>query len=89
MANKGKESTERDVFTEIDAHTKRASEMFGVPEREVTMEQRRLAKAWNFAEAYGVKDVVMPEHGVEIITVGGRGSCRKFYADYTIKGRGK
>lgn len=36
-----------------DVHVRTASEVFGVPEAEVTPEQRRAAKAINFPVIYG------------------------------------
>jgi DNA polymerase-1 len=38
---------------QLDIHAATASEVFGVPMKEVTLEQRRLAKAVNFGIAYG------------------------------------
>jgi len=38
-----------------DLHVEKASEMFGVPEEEVTDEQRKIAKEENFKEAYNGK----------------------------------
>jgi len=40
----------------IDIHTKVASQVFGVPENEVTTELRRRAKAVNFGIVYGIGD---------------------------------
>jgi DNA polymerase-1 len=37
-----------------DVHTRTAAEVFGVPEAEVTPEQRRVAKMINYAVAYGL-----------------------------------
>lgn len=39
-----------------DIHTATASQMFGVPDTEVTKEQRRLAKMLNYAVLYGVTE---------------------------------
>lgn len=38
-----------------DVHRKTASEIFGVPEAEVTPEQRRAARAINFLPLYGTR----------------------------------
>jgi hypothetical protein len=38
-----------------DYHTKKASEIYGIPVEEVTPEQRRHAKAINFGRAYGMQ----------------------------------
>jgi DNA polymerase I-like protein with 3'-5' exonuclease and polymerase domains len=38
----------------IDLHANSAARLFGVPLSEVTKEQRRVTKAWNYATTYSV-----------------------------------
>ena len=63
-----------------DVHTAVASEVFGVPQREVTKEMRRRAKVINFGIMYGM--------GVSALKVNlgtDRKEAQKFYDDYFTK----
>lgn len=42
-----------DILSGMDMHTVRAAELFGIPEKAVTKEQRRTAKAFSFMLQYG------------------------------------
>ena len=57
LAHLAGDTAMREAFLEkTDIHTKVASQVFGVPEEEVTPELRRRAKAVNFGIVYGIGD---------------------------------
>ena len=57
LAHLAGDAAMREAFLEkTDIHTKVASQVFGVPEEEVTQELRRRAKAVNFGIVYGIGD---------------------------------
>lgn len=57
LANLANEESMMNAYKQgIDIHTKTASEIFGVDVSEVTLEQRRDAKAVNFGIIYGISD---------------------------------
>jgi DNA polymerase-1 len=43
----------RDLADEVDLHTRTAAQLYGIPEKEVTRQQRQGAKAINFGLIYG------------------------------------
>lgn len=45
----------------LDIHTRTASELFGVPEKEITPEMRRVAKSINFGIVYGISPYGLSE----------------------------
>jgi DNA polymerase I len=51
----------KDIASGMDLHTVRAAELFGISEKEVTKEQRRLAKAFSFQLQYGAGAKSMAE----------------------------
>ncbi|KYP81666.1 hypothetical protein AYJ22_06480 [Ferroacidibacillus organovorans] len=57
MAHLSRDEALVDAFmTGVDVHTRTASQVFGVPESEVTSLMRRQAKAVNFGIIYGISD---------------------------------
>lgn len=49
----GDEQLKQDLRNKVDLHTRNAADLFAVPEREVTKEQRRIAKSLSFQLQYG------------------------------------
>ena len=66
-----------DFNSDIDIHTKTASEVYGVDFDKVTEEQRRHAKVINFGVLYG-----MSPHGLSAATGMSFGTAKKFIDDY-------
>ena len=51
-----------------DIHAQKASELYGVPEDQVTPDQRRVAKTYNFGEIYG-SQVAHIEDALDQLTI--------------------
>lgn len=66
-----------DFNSDIDIHTKTASEVYGVPMNEVTKNQRRAAKVINFGVLYG-----MSPHGLSANTGMSFSQAKEFIAHY-------
>lgn len=66
-----------DFSSEIDIHTKTASEVYGVPVDDVTKNQRRAAKVINFGVLYG-----MSPHGLSAATGMSFSQAKKFIDQY-------
>lgn len=66
-----------DFNSDVDIHTKTASEVYGVPMEEVTKDQRRDAKVINFGVLYG-----MSPHGLAAATGMGFGEAKRFIDHY-------
>lgn len=66
-----------DFNSDIDIHTKTASEVYGVLLDEVTPTQRRNAKVINFGILYG-----MSPHGLSVATGMSLGEAKRFIDDY-------
>lgn len=66
-----------DFNTDVDIHTKTASEVYGVPMEQVTKNQRRDAKVINFGVLYG-----MSPHGLAAATGMSFGEAKKFIDQY-------
>ncbi|HPF31154.1 MAG TPA: DNA polymerase I [Candidatus Saccharibacteria bacterium] len=66
-----------DFNTDIDIHTKTASEVYGIPMQEVTKNQRRNAKIINFGILYG-----MSPHGLSAATNMSFSEAKKFIDQY-------
>lgn len=73
----GDEQMVADFNSDIDIHTKTASEVYKVPIDEVTKAQRRNAKVINFGVLYG-----MSPHGLSAATGMGFIESKKFIDDY-------
>ncbi len=71
-----KELTE-DFNSDVDIHTKTASEVYSIPMEEVTKDQRRDAKVINFGVLYG-----MSPHGLAAATGMGFGEAKRFIDHY-------
>ncbi len=57
LAHMSKDESLIEAFrTDVDVHTKTASDVFNVPLEEVTSDMRRAAKAVNFGIVYGISD---------------------------------
>ncbi len=67
-------------FRDEDIHTLTASQVFGVPQNEVTSEMRRDAKTINFGIVYGMSD-----YGLEQATTFSREEASQFIARYFEK----
>lgn len=67
----------QDFASQIDIHTKTASEVYGVPIDEVTKNQRRAAKVINFGVLYG-----MSPHGLSIATGMDHAQAKQFIDQY-------
>ncbi|MCX8128267.1 MAG: DNA polymerase I [Synergistetes bacterium] len=67
---------------DLDIHTKTAAEIFGIPEKQVTEEERRIAKVINFGIIYG-----MSPHGLaqelKISQVEAQAYIDKYFSKYT------
>lgn len=63
----------------IDIHTKTASEVFGVPEAEVTKDMRRTAKVVNFGIIYGISEYGLADD-LKISAKEARNLISNFYA---------
>ena len=68
-----------DFKSDIDIHTKTASEVYGVPLDEVTKEQRRAAKVINFGVLYG-----MSPHGLAANTGMSFSQAKDFIEQYFV-----
>lgn len=66
-----------DFNSDVDIHTKTASEVYGIPMEEVTKDQRRDAKVINFGVLYG-----MSPHGLSAATGMGFGEAKRFIDHY-------
>lgn len=66
-----------DFNTDVDIHTKTASEVYGIPMEQVTKNQRRDAKVINFGVLYG-----MSPHGLAAATGMSFGEAKKFIDQY-------
>lgn len=66
-----------DFNSDIDIHTKTASEVYGVPLEQVSKDQRRAAKVINFGVLYG-----MSPHGLAAATGMTFGEAKKFIDQY-------
>lgn len=66
-----------DFNSDIDIHTKTASEVYGIPLDEVTKNQRRDAKVINFGVLYG-----MSPHGLAAATGMSFGAAKEFIDQY-------
>ncbi len=66
-----------DFNSDIDIHTKTASEVYGIPLNEVTKHQRRDAKVINFGVLYG-----MSPHGLAAATGMSFGEAKRFIDEY-------
>lgn len=66
-----------DFNSNVDIHTKTASEVYGVPMNEVTKTQRRAAKVINFGVLYG-----MSPHGLSANTGMSFSQSKEFIAHY-------
>ena len=66
-----------DFNSNVDIHTKTASEVYGVPMNEVTKTQRRAAKVINFGVLYG-----MSPHGLSANTGMSFSQAKEFIAHY-------
>lgn len=66
-----------DFNSDIDIHTKTASETYGIPLEQVTKDQRRAAKVINFGVLYG-----MSPHGLSAATGMSFGEAKKFIDQY-------
>lgn len=52
----------KDILAGIDTHTVRAAELFSIPEKDVTAQQRRIAKSFAFALQYGSGPTTMAKN---------------------------
>ncbi|NTW61181.1 DNA polymerase I [Candidatus Saccharibacteria bacterium] len=68
-----------DFNSDVDIHTKTASEVYGVPLDDVTKNQRRNAKVINFGILYG-----MSPHGLSAATGMSFSEAKKFIDEYFI-----
>ncbi len=66
-----------DFNSDVDIHTKTASEVYGIPMGEVTKDQRRAAKVINFGVLYG-----MSPHGLSAATGMSFGQAKQFIDQY-------
>ncbi len=70
---------------EEDIHAKTASEVFGVPQDEVTKDMRRMAKVVNFGIIYGISEFGLGED-LKIRAVEARKLIENFYASHPAVG---
>lgn len=73
----GDEQMIEDFNSDIDIHTKTASEVYGIPLDKVTKHQRRDAKVINFGVLYG-----MSPHGLAAATGMSFGEAKRFIDEY-------
>ena len=73
----GDEGLMNDFNSDIDIHTKTASDVYGIPLGEVTKNQRRDAKVINFGVLYG-----MSPHGLAAATGMSFGQAKEFIDQY-------
>ncbi len=69
----------------LDIHTKTASEVFGVPESEVTKDMRRMAKVVNFGIIYGISEYGLADD-LKIKPIEARRFIESFYVAHPAVG---